>query len=224
MRLTIPQCGLLVLVAVAATAFVTHRITPSGLPTNVSTSPPLGEEVGVIRADLTRAKRQHAIVAELEDRHYHITYDYLSTPSSDPAPAVKRLVDTYGRDFVGAPFYIGNSFSPADVELISQLPSIQIVDFDDTGVTDEDLLHLKGLPRLRVLFLNSTSISNAGLQHLIDTPLEILHLQNCSHIDDDCIPVLSRMQSLKELYISIRNFSPAGIQQLKAALPNCKID
>ena len=223
MKLTVPQAGLLVLIAVIATAIVTSRLRRAGLPTNASTSSSPDEEVRAIQAHLARAKKQREIVAELENRDYHITYDYLSTPSSDPAPAVKRLVDTYGRDFVGEPFYIGNSCNLTDVALISQLPSLQNVDFDDTGVTDDDLLHLKELPCLRVLFLNSTSISKIGLEHLIETPVEILHLQACSNIDDRCIPVLSRIQSLKKLSIDKRNFSESGIQQLESALPNCEI-
>lgn len=223
MKVTLFQTGLLVLIAVVVTAVVSGWLRPAALPNNITTSSNAEEEIRPVQTRLAAAKEQQAIVARLEERHYHITYDYLSTPSSDPAPAVERLVEKFGRDFVGAPYYIGNSVSLTDVDLISQLPSLQIVDFDDTGVTDRDLRVLKKLPRLRVLFLNSTSISSDGLAHLTESSVETLHLQNCSKIDDSCVAVLSQIQSLKDLYISRRDFSPAAIQLLESALPSCVI-
>ena len=156
MKFSIPQVGLLLLIAVVTTAFIVHRSRPVQLETGDDTSSAFQDQVRAIQQRLAKAEEQREIVARLEENYYHITYDYLSTPSSDPTPAVQRLVDQFGRDFVGEPYYLGNSVSLKDVDLISRLPSLQIVDFDDTSVTDQELVHLKSLPRLRVLFLNST--------------------------------------------------------------------
>ena len=226
-QLTLSQVVIVVLAAVAITATVTHQLGRALSPSDHRPVPDSFESeprVQAMREHLAAAAEQQEIVAKLKKSGYHITYDYLSTPSSDPAPAVKRLADEYGPDLVGKPFYIGTSIRVEHVDLLPQLPSLQIVDFDDMGVTDEDLRYLKGMPNLRVLFLNDTSISGDGIAHLVGTPIETLHLRNCSNIDDSSVRHLSRMQSLKKLYIDDRNMSAAAFRQLELALPNCDVE
>lgn len=120
---------------------------------------------------------------------------------------------------VGKPFYIANS--SATVTNVELLPSLQNVDFDESGVTNEDLRYLKELPNLRVLFLNQTSIGCGDLAHLVDTPIEILHLKDAP-LDDSCVLYLSRMKSLKRLIV-YDGLSTAAIRELKLALPHCDV-
>ena len=177
---------------------------------------------GDFQARVARASAQRESVDVLREQGYQFTYDFLNTPSSDPAPAVKRLIDAYGPDFVGRPFYAGNSGDVGDVEKLCTFPSLQNVDFIDSNVSDGDLRAIAKLPHLRVLFLNHTNIGSEGIRHLGGTRIEVLHLYGCSNIDDSCIPHLSRMVALKMLDIEERNFSEQALRDLSSALPNCK--
>ncbi len=225
MQLTVTQTGIIVLAAVAATAIVTHQLARKHPPPDSSVvQKPSAVIERELREHLVAAAKQQEIVAQLKSNGYHVTYDYLSTPSSDPAPAVARLVDRFGADFVGRPFYIGNSGVVTMVDLLPLLPSLQNVDFDKSDVSDDQLAVLKDLPNLRVLFLNETSIGSKGIAHLVGTTVEVLHLQSCNHIDDACVPYLARMKSLKKLYLDKRNLSAAALVRLERALPDCDID
>ena len=66
-------------------------------------------------------------------------------------------------------------------------------------ITDEGLVHLKGLTNLAELGLNETQVTDAGLRQLKGlTKLEILEVDGTQITD-------------------------AGIAELRQALPNCKI-
>ena len=68
------------------------------------------------------------------------------------------------------------------------------------SVTNEGLVHLKGLSSLKELDLGGTSISDDGLVHL------------------------KVLKKLEGLFLGGNLVSPEGIADLKKALPNCKIE
>ena len=80
-----------------------------------------------------------------------------------------------------------------------RLKSLQVLFLNSTKVTDPGLEHLKGLTSLRELYLNSTKVTDAGLEHL------------------------KGLTALKELYLAGTQVTDAGVQRLQQALPNCKI-
>lgn len=238
MKSTLPMALAIFAVAASITAAITSSMLRPRTPVTTRSDDATSDEASAtpsrktaaaspllarLEKRLAAAVAQAKIVAKLKQHGYHITYDYLTTPSSDPAPAVERLVAEYGPDFVGKPFYIGIPGRLAHLELLQQLPSLRNVDLDDSGVSDEDLRHLQGMPNLRVMFLNNTTISSKGLAYLVDSPIETIHLNNCDNIDDSAVPLLAKIQSLKHIYIDRRSLSDAALKQLREALPDCEI-
>ncbi len=174
------------------------------------------------QARLARASAQRESLDALRERGYHFTYDFLNTPSSEAAPAVKRLIDSYGPDFVGQPLFASTLGDVGDVEKLLAFPSLQNIDFTDSDISDPDLRTIACLPNLKTLFLNHTDIGLEGIRHLLDSRIEILHLYGCDNIDESCIPDLSRLKTLRKLDIDEQNFSEDALRELSSALPNCK--
>ena len=73
------------------------------------------------------------------------------------------------------------------------------VNLNGTDVTDEGLVHLKGLTKLETLGLGRTQVTDAGLVHL------------------------KGMTNLKRLYLHYTQVTAAGVAELKKALPKCLI-
>ena len=216
MRLNLKQIAITALISAAITFAGTFLLLRAG---NDTAADPLYAD---LQTRLARASTQRESLHALREQGYHFTYDFLNTPSSKPAPAVKRLVDFYGPDFVGQPFYAGTSGDVGDVEKLLAFPSLQNVDFMDSNISDSDLRAVGSLPNLKTLFLNHTDISSEGIRHLRDTQIEILHLYGCDNIDESCIPHFSRMKTLRLLDIDERNFSEDALRELSSTLPNCR--
>ena len=92
------------------------------------------------------------------------------------------------------------------------------VDYVDVSrndtVADADLALLKKLPGLKHLFLLSTPITNAGLQHLQGLAhLETLGLGN-TKITDNGLRYLEQLSSLRQLSLSETNITDDGLKSL----------
>lgn len=69
-----------------------------------------------------------------------------------------------------------------------------------TNTSNDDLEHLKALPRLRILDLRDTQITDVGLKHLCE------------------------LRGLKFLWIHNTQVTPEGVKELREALPDCEIE
>jgi WD40 repeat protein/Leucine-rich repeat (LRR) protein len=76
---------------------------------------------------------------------------------------------------------------------------LQFLYLQGTGLTDEDLVELKGFSRVRLLSLGQTRVTDAGLEHL------------------------AGLKNLVELYLNNTAVTDNGVAKLKTALPQCKI-
>ena len=95
--------------------------------------------------------------------------------------------------------------------------------FDEAKVGDSELEHLKGLPQLRFLALNGTSVSDAGLKHLKGfTQLESLFLEG-TNVSDAGLEHLKGLTQLKTLDLSRTKVSDEGVRMLQKALPRAHI-
>lgn len=102
-----------------------------------------------------------------------------------------------------------------------QVPKkIHHMDFRYSQVTDEELaLMTTRIKSIEMLDLNDTSITNEGISHL--TQLEYLaelRLKECEQIDNDCISFLNEIPTLKFLYLKSTPVTIEGLMELK--LPN----
>jgi len=142
----------------------------------------------------------------------------------------------------------GNRVTDGGLAYLSDLRDLDWLSLRDTGVSDEGLRHLAKLDKLRVLILDGTQVSGPGLVHLADLP-KLDHLQlNSSVIQDDGLAELSRliqvgwfelrntritdrglgrlrgMENLELLSLEGTGVTAAGIRDLQAGLPNCRIE
>ena len=169
------------------------------------------------------AEREKAVTDVLEEAGFTITYDFLDSPSSQPAPEIQQQIDARGPNHVGDPFYIAHSGVLTHLHLLERLPSLHTVDFDNSNVTDDDLQYLRNLPNLRILFLNHTTIRGPGLEHLSGSRIEALHLKG-AQLESSAVAHLQRLSSLRTLVIyNNHRITAEDRLKLKAALPLCDI-
>jgi hypothetical protein len=92
-----------------------------------------------------------------------------------------------------------------------------------TQVSNDDLIALEKLPKLRNLFLGKTKISDQGLAHLEQAvELETLSL-NATRVTDEGLKSLSGLKNLKTVNLQETQVTQAGVSQLRKSLPTAKI-
>ncbi len=83
-------------------------------------------------------------------------------------------------------FLSGEEITNGIVWYLRYLTNLEKLHIDDTGISDDGLVHLDGLTRLRVLTLSNTEITWRGVGHLGDlTKLEQLRFSQTPISDDD---------------------------------------
>jgi Leucine-rich repeat (LRR) protein len=102
---------------------------------------------------------------------------------------------------VASLFLAGTAITPAAVDVISGIPSVQSLDLSRTNV-QENLAPLARLPNLEWLLLNDVDLSNLG---------------------DDALDALARVPKLGRLTLKNTNISDAAVRRLKAARPGINI-
>ena len=172
--------------------------------------------IGIIA---NRAREQRRIVAELSQYPgAMIMYDHkwdLSAGGEIPKPRPlgpppgeewlrSRLGDEYFVTVIGV-FLTGEwdtktrRPNKAALELIRDLPRLRVLSLEKSPITDADLAAIADQTQLTYLWLDDTVISDAGLVHL------------------------RKMQRLKYLYLRNSNVTDAGIEALKRNLPSTRI-
>ncbi|WP_165247203.1 leucine-rich repeat domain-containing protein [Paludisphaera soli] len=105
----------------------------------------------------------------------------------------------------------------------TNLTALRTLDLRDTGLTDEGLASLAGMPSLAVLTLASTSITDAGLKHLAgSTGLGFMDLSD-TDVTDAGLAHLAPLKRLQKLQLSGTKVTKAGIEALREALPKLQI-
>jgi hypothetical protein len=104
------------------------------------------------------------------------------------------------------------------------LQDIEIVHISNTVVTNDGLAVLKYLPKLRVLTINTDGIGDVGLNNVAKVnSLEELELYDCG-VKDRGLQHLENSRSLRRLLLDKTQVTRLGVEKLKHALPNCKIE
>ncbi len=118
----------------------------------------------------------------------------------------------------------GNGWGPAAAEPIGRLTSLRNLSLDENPLGDEGIAHLAGLRQLRELRAWDVGMTDASVEAIVGMrTLQILSIGGNPGITDASIPLLSRMDSLRELQVGASGITLAGIQKLQAALPNCVV-
>ena len=87
------------------------------------------------------------------------------------------------------------------------------------------MAHIGQCPNLDWLELSGCgNVTHAGLAQLASLPwLWTLDLHANPQLDDRAVEPLSRLQTLRVLFLAGTNLTPAGLTRLSQALPKCAI-
>lgn len=122
---------------------------------------------------------------------------------------------------------IGISFqfvSDDDLVHLKNFPHLRIVWLDETSVSDEGLAYLTGCQNIKLLTLYQTQITDDGLRHVAEmASLEELWLGQ-TQITDAGLEQLKELKSLRFLSLHGTNVTDAGVQELQDALPELRIE
>jgi hypothetical protein len=118
----------------------------------------------------------------------------------------------------------GTSITDAGLIHLREMPQLINLDISRTEISNEGLAHLSEMKNLLVLRLSGTSIDGAGLERLKSlTRLQHLGLSD-TQITDQGLAHLKQMPTLKVLALKRCQLTQAAIDDLQAALPQCRIE
>ncbi len=102
------------------------------------------------------------------------------------------------------------------VEGIKQMPALETLQLNRTGVTDQQMPLIASRGDLVTLYVESNPISNAGVKHLTKLKnLELLSLQGCKGVDRDAFNFIKNMKNLKTLNVSNTGVTEDAVVALK---------
>ena len=101
------------------------------------------------------------------------------------------------------------------------LPNLRILKLNLTSITDAGLVNLQHLPSLVHLDLSETRVTSKGLRHLTSLPnLKTLYLAHCP-LTSEGVAVLAEMHNLESLNIESSSMSEESLMKL-ASLPRLR--
>ncbi|HEX4147576.1 MAG TPA: protein kinase, partial [Pirellulales bacterium] len=152
------------------------------------------------------------------------TLTHLSTFRANDTKITDRGAQSLARHKQLAELYLANTaITDAGVALLSELP-LKYCFLNGTRVTDAGLKHLHDCKTLATLGVSQTAVGDAGLAQIADLPL-LGRLQiRDTRITPHSMTTLAGMTSLIDLKLSNPPISKVDYEQLRRALPNCKIE
>lgn len=132
------------------------------------------------------------------------------------------------RVFLGCPVHSmsigGRAVANGMLPVVLEFEELQRLNLHGTVINDSELHRLQKLPKLEVLSLLGTSITDEGLKVLASMRLSDLNLVNGNGvISDTGLKSLETMTSLKRLSLSNTKTTATGLTALRNALTNCEI-
>ena len=104
---------------------------------------------------------------------------------------------------------------------LETLSRLRVLDFANAPVDDGVLRYLRSLNEMRDLGLIGSDVSDlVELRNLHD--LHYLHLES-TNVSDAGLEQLSHLQRLKHLGLNNSRVTPEGVQAIQRQLPNCKV-
>ena len=117
----------------------------------------------------------------------------------------------------------GNKLTDDGLRHLGRMTKLEVLYLNAGSLAGAGLKHLAGFDRLRFLSLRGNWVTDGGLESLPDLPsLAELELDN-NKLTDACVPKLARYAGLKRLTLEQTGITPAGLEQLRKALPGCRI-
>ncbi len=102
-----------------------------------------------------------------------------------------------------------------ELKKLTQLKNLRHLNISSSDLFDEHLLVIGQIETLELLDLDSTEISNKGLQQLSHLKkLRELRLKDNPQLTDSCIEFLSNIEHLESLHIGNTSISTIGLRTL----------
>jgi Leucine-rich repeat (LRR) protein len=125
------------------------------------------------------------------------------------------------------PFDDGPGVQIADKNLevlLPRLPRLEVLGLPGTAITNQAGPHLAQLKALHSLSLQSTKVDDGILEDVVKlNALQTLNLSNTS-VSDEGLPLLQQLSGLRTVYLSETKVTEAGVKKFAAALPKCRIE
>jgi hypothetical protein len=118
----------------------------------------------------------------------------------------------------------GTLVTDVGLECLHDSINLFSLDLGDTAITDAGLGSLRRLTQLRKLELSGTGVSDTGLP-LLSGLNQLDYLGLCdTNVTDAGVAQLCRLTRLKRLQLFGTKITVDGVEQLRLALPRCKVD
>jgi hypothetical protein len=108
-------------------------------------------------------------------------------------------------------------------QFLKNLPQLEELSLDSSPITDDALSRLTILSQMRALDLSGTEITDAGLRHLKNSRVKTLRLDHTS-VSDLGLQCLEEIPELEHVTLKNTKVTAEGVETLKRALPNCRVD
>jgi len=113
----------------------------------------------------------------------------------------------------------------AFLQLLPKMSKLEQVNFSGCPLETDDIPFLAAAPKLQAAALSATGISDAGLAHLAKAAkLWLVHVDANPGVTDAGLDSLAKMPELKKVSLRGTKATIAGIDRLKKALPQCRIE
>jgi len=109
-----------------------------------------------------------------------------------------------------------------DRAAIRDARAIETLILAEANISDVDLAYLARLSSLTNLSLEGTSVSDDGLEYLVNLPLRSLDL-SMTQVSDAGITRLREIESLEEVFLRSTTVTAQAIEGLKRSRPNLKV-
>lgn len=108
-----------------------------------------------------------------------------------------------------------NQISSKGLEVVGTFEGLKLIRVWGPNIKDDGLQHLKNLKQLRLVGLNDTAVTSAGLEVFKDKKeLRELHLARCTQVRDDGVAFLAACTKMQRLYLRDTGISGAALQHL----------
>ncbi|MDP0490817.1 MAG: c-type cytochrome domain-containing protein [Verrucomicrobiota bacterium JB023] len=177
-------------------------------PVNLEEKEEVGEEIPHVVEPTEREKLEEAL-----------------TPILQAMPGAIRFVSVDSEELVFNAAGIGQDFTDAQLaELEPVAEALVELNLMETAVSDEGMKTVAKMTNLRRLMLNETEIGDQGVKNFASLPnLESLTLFGAP-VGDEGVRSLAETKTLKRIYLDGTEASEAAVEELRAALPEAKIE
>jgi len=128
----------------------------------------------------------------------------------------------------------GNKLTDAGLQCVREMPALTSLDLSgeqrtDSGLwsvslTESGLDAIATLKNLRSLRLNGEAVSARGLERLKTlTRLERLDLQACPRLNDDVVPILASLPSLRIVDLTASKVTEQSLAELRKSKPQLQV-